>query len=361
MDERPPREPAGPGPEPGWDLSGPAPLAHPPAVRRRTEATPWRSAWEAPPDPPAPPRDPPDPARDPGESPWTRMRAAWAAGAGTGPSPWRRIVRTPSGAAGLAILAAAVLLSPFAGRWQPAWAFGLVLDGWLPAWILGFVALVVLRLVVWLLRVDGLVGRWVPHVAGLVVVAALMSSTPPAAWALAGSIGVLLAGLVQLPAWRLAAVGAVLVVVSGVAFALTQYRTEQEIQVQQEQARVENQGRLGAPRQTAVLPTLLTTIARGESDAICDVLIAPGAQPAFAASVGQPDCAGAVRVLAAQVTDANAYGKGQAPRRSDPQAEIDACHLTWRTTGPPGPQLGHLTVGQIPGGSTYAVLGFRPC
>ncbi|MGE3286468.1 MAG: hypothetical protein AB7J32_10240 [Pseudonocardia sp.] len=343
MDEHPPREPAEPGPDPGWRLPGPVPLAHPPAVRELGESGSARGVGGD------------------DRSAWKQMRAVWAAGGGHGPSPWRRIVRTPRAAAGLGILAAAVLLSPFAGRWQPAWAFGLVLEGWLPAWALGFVALVGLRLLVWLLRVDGLVGRWVPHISGLVVVAALMSSTGPWAWALAASIGVLLAGLVQLPAWRLAAVGAVLVAVSAAGFAVAQYRTAEQIQAQEAQSQLESRGRLGAPRSTAVLPTLLTTIARGETGAVCDALLAPAAQAPFAASVGQPDCAAAVRALAAQVTDANAYEKAQAPRRSDPDAEIDACHLTWRATAPPGPQLGYLTVGAIPGGTTYTVMGFRPC
>jgi hypothetical protein len=352
MDERPPREPASPGPEPGWNLAGPAPLAHPPAVRHATEppvrhATeppPGRGTWDTPGGRPGGASD--SPGDRSGGSAWQQLRAAWAAGGGRGPSPWRRVVRTPRAAAGLGILGAALLLWPFSG-----WA-GL-------PWFAGLGALVLLAL----LRMDRLLRGWIWHLGGLVVVAGLMYSTGPWAWALAASIGVLLAGLVQLPAWRVAAVGAVLVAVSAGGFAIAQYRTAEQIQAQQEQTQLESRGRLGAPRPTAVLPALLTTIARGETGAVCDALLDPGAQPAFASSAGQPDCAAAARALAAQVTDANAYAKGQAPpatHRGD-ELDVDACHLTWRAATPPGPQLGHLTVGPIPGGTTYAVTAFRPC
>ncbi|MGD9529481.1 MAG: hypothetical protein AB7V44_22175 [Pseudonocardia sp.] len=354
MDERPPREPAEPGPEPGWYLAGPAPLAHPPAVRHATEPPPGRGTWDTPGAPsrgsgsagPSPGDAPGGPPRS-GASAWAQLRAAWAAGGGHGPSRWRRVVRTPRAAAGLGILAAALLLWPFSG-----WA-GL-------PWFAGLGALVLLAL----LRLDRLLRGWTWHLAGLVVVAGLMYSTGPWAWALAASIGVLLAGLVQLPAWRVAAVGAVLVAVAATGFAIAQYRTAEQIQAQQAQTQVESRGRLGAPRPAAVLPTLLTTIGRGETGAVCDALLDPAAQPPFAASVGQPDCAAAVRALAAQVTDANAYAKGSAPPGTHRGAEfdVDACHLTWRaSTTPPGPQLGHLTVGPIPGGTTYAVTAFRPC
>ena len=46
----------------------------------------------------------------------------------------------------------------------------------------------------------------------------LMLNTGPWDWALAASLGVLLAGLVQLPWWRLAAVGAVLCLLAGVGW-----------------------------------------------------------------------------------------------------------------------------------------------
>src|SRR3954470_13050694 len=129
---------------------------------------------------------------------------------------WQRLTRTRRGAAGLAIGSAALLLWPFAG-----WSV-------IP-WLVGLGVLLLLRL----LRLDGLLRGWVWHLGGLVVVAGLMYSTGPWAWALAASIGVALAGLVQLPAWRVAAVGAVLCAVSGAGFVVNQYRTGEEIAAQQ--------------------------------------------------------------------------------------------------------------------------------
>src|SRR3954447_13848804 len=125
---------------------------------------------------------------------------------------WRRLTRSPRGAAGLAVLAAALLLWPFAGF------------SWIP-WLIGIAALVVLRL----LRLDGPLRGWDIPLAGLAVVIGLMMSTGPWAWALAGSIGVLLAGLAQLPWWRLAAVGAVLCVVSGIGWGLSVHQDRIEL------------------------------------------------------------------------------------------------------------------------------------
>ena len=102
------------------------------------------------------------------------------------------------GAAGLAILAAALLLWPFAGWF------------WIP-WLAGLVVLVLVAL----LRLDRLLHGWSWHLGGLAVLVGLMLNTGPWDWALAASLGVLLAGLVQLPWWRLAAVGAVLCLLAG--------------------------------------------------------------------------------------------------------------------------------------------------
>lgn len=259
-----------------------------------------------------------------------------------GPSPWRRIVRTPRAAVGLGIGAAAALLWPFA-----AWS-------WWP-WAAGVGVLVVLRL----LRLDRLLRGWVWHVGGLVVVAGLMLSTGPWAWALAVSIGVLLAGLVQLPLWRLAAAGLAMCLVSGTGFGISQHRTAEQVAAQQAQTQAQNRGQLGAPRPAAVLPVLLTTIARGDAGAVCDTLLAPPARAAFAA--GRPDCPAAVRSLAALVVDADAYAEADAPStRRGAELDVDACRLAW--PGPAaGPQLGRLTIGRADAGPTYVVTAFRPC
>src|SRR5215218_8959433 len=137
---------------------------------RREPGPPWLPAERPVPPPPVPtpPSEPP--------------------GSGAPPRPrfdWRRLTRSPRGAAGLAMVAAALLLWPFAGF------------SWIP-WMIGIAALLVLRL----MRLDGPLRGWDIPLAGLAVVIGLMLSTSPWAWALAGNIGVLLAGLAQLPWWR---------------------------------------------------------------------------------------------------------------------------------------------------------------
>jgi hypothetical protein len=242
------------------------------------------------------------------------------------------------------IVVAAVLLWPFSGL------------SWIP-WLAGLGAMILLRL----LRLDKLLRNWDLHLAGLVVVAGLMLSTGPWAWALAASIGVLLAGLAQLPWWRLAAVGAVLCLISGVGFGIGQYQDQQKVAAQQAQTQAESKAAQGAPRPQGVLPTILSRIAAGSPGAICDNLLAEPARGPFAASVNQPDCVAAVGALSAEVTDRVRYERGQAP--SSPVSggvQVDACSMTWGTGGPPGPQLGHLTIGQI-GPSSYVVTAFSPC
>lgn len=264
-----------------------------------------------------------------------------------GPRPrfgWRRFTRSPRGATGLVIVVAALLLWPFAGL------------SWIP-WLAGLGAVVLLRL----LRLDKLLRNWDLHLAGLVVVAGLMLSSGPWSWALAGSIGVLLAGLAQLPWWRLAAVGAVLCVVSGIGFGFTQVQQEQRAAEQQAQTQAQSRAAQGAPRAQGVLPTILSRIAAGSPGAICDNLLAEPARGPFAASVDQPDCVAAVGALSARVTDKVRYERGQAS--SSPTAggvQVDACSMTWGSGAPPGPQLGRLTIGQI-GPTSYVVTAFSPC
>ncbi|MCO1655394.1 hypothetical protein [Pseudonocardia humida] len=258
---------------------------------------------------------------------------------------WKRFTRSPRGAAGLVIAAAALLLWPFSG-----WS-------WIP-WLAGVGVMVLLRL----LRLDKLLRNWDLHLAGLVVVAGLMLSTGPWDWALAASIGVLLAGLAQLPWWRLAAVGAVMCLASGIGFAVTRV---QEQQVQAQEAAIENQigkANQGARNVDAVLPTILSRIAANSPGAICDNLLGDGALAPFAASVGQPDCPAAVAELASQVTDRNRYNRADAPkiRSAGSGAEVDACAMTWGSGAPPGPQLGRLSITEIAPGR-FVVSAFRAC
>ncbi|NMH98925.1 hypothetical protein [Pseudonocardia acidicola] len=263
------------------------------------------------------------------------------------PSAWSRFrLRNWRGAVGLGLAGAAVLLFPFLddpGRWWVPVAAGL-----------GTLILLVV------LRLDRLLRGWTWHLAGLALVVGLMFSTGPWAWAMAASIGVLIAGLLRLPAWKLLAVGVVLCAGSGLGYGLSTVRTTEQVEAQQVQTHLQSRGQLGAPRPTAVLPVLLNSIARGDTGAICDNLLAEPAQPSFAASAGQPDCAAAVQALAARVTDPSGYARATAESTSSGDVTtVDACHMTW-DAAPAGPQLGRLTVGRTTG-STYVVTGFAPC
>lgn len=281
----------------------------------------------------------PPAVRPPGSSPAVPPTPAPAP-----PPPARRRL-TVRRTAGLGIGAAALLLWPFSG-----WS-------WIP-WAAGLAVLVLLAL----LRLDRLLRGWVWHVGGLVVVAGLMVSTSPWAWALAASIGVLVAGLLQLPAWRLAAVGAALCLVSGVAYTFVSVQDAQEAAAAQARTQAESRGLQGARSVNSLLPTLLNRIALNSPGAVCDNLLAVPARAPFVASTGQPDCDAAVQSLADQVVDRNAYAEAEAPTREQGDGFIvDACSMTWDTAAPAGPQLGTLTVGRAPTGPTWVVTAFEPC
>ena len=288
---------------------------------------------------------PPNPVVRPGDArpvvpPPERPRAP-----GTPAHRWRRLTRTRQGAVGLAILAAALLLWPFSGWF------------WIP-WLAGLVVLVLVAL----LRLDRLLHGWSWHLGGLAVLIGLMLVTGPWDWALAVSLGVLLAGLVQLPWRRLAAVGAVLCLLAGTGWGVDRYRAAQEKAAQEAQTSEQNRGQIGVVRPNLVLQVVLSSIGRGDVGPVCDKLLAEPARASFAAAAGAPDCAGAVQALAAQVSDPAAYARGRAPTTQDGDVlNVDACRLQWTTGMTPGPQLGVLTVGRVGSETTYVVTGFRPC
>jgi hypothetical protein len=279
---------------------------------------------------------PPDP---PGHGP-----ASTPPGPG-GPHRWRRLTRTRRGAVGLGIVAAALLLWPFAGWF------------WVP-WLAGLAVLVLVAL----LRLDRLLGGWSWHVGGLAVLVGLMLRTGPWDWALAAGLGVLLAGLVQLPWWRLAAVGAVLCVLAGVGWGFDRHRDAQEAAAREAQTSQQNRGQIRVVRPNLVLQVLLSSVGRGDVGPVCDSLLAEPARAPFAAAVAAPDCAAAVRSLAARVDDSAMYARGRAP--STPAGDgltVDACRVTWPAGAQAGPQLGVLSVGRVGTETTYVVTAFRPC
>lgn len=257
---------------------------------------------------------------------------------------WRKLARSPRGAAGLAVLAAALLLWPFSGL------------SWIP-WLAGLGALIILRL----LRLDGLLRGWDIPLAGLAVVIGLMWSTSPWAWALAASIGVLLAGLAQLPWWRLAAVGAVLCVVSGVGFGFETYRTaeaQKEIQARAgDQLRVQ----LGETRPARVLPALLDAVRLSDADPICR-LLNQSSQTALLGATSTTDCPAAVRELHRRVPGIKSVAPDSLPQ---PQVtpdgfQVDACRTAWADAV--GPALGRINIAQTaPSVQRFAVSRLSAC
>ena len=258
---------------------------------------------------------------------------------------WQRLTRTRRGAAGLAIGSAALLLWPFSG-----WS-------WIP-WLVGLGVLVLLRL----LRLDGLLRGWVWHLGGLVVVAGLMYSTGPWAWALAASIGVLVAGLLQLPWWRLAAVGVVMCAVSGVGFGFSTYRP------QEAPARAGGGGeraelRLQGERTPSGWSARCWRTSRRTTCPRSAGCSTQPARPDVVRVTGATDCPGAL----AAVPQPREQSPGTStstprPRQNGAVWLTDACRTPWATPALGGQRsAASRCAGRTPPGGTYFVSRFLPC
>lgn len=289
-----------------------------------------------------------EPRPDP--PPWLPVARTPPAPADPRPSfRWQRLTRTRRGAAGLAIGSAALLLWPFSG-----WS-------WIP-WLVGLGVLILLRL----LRLDGLLRGWVWHVGGVVVVAGLMYSTGPWAWALAVSIGVLVAGLLQLPWWRLATVGVVMCAVSGVGFGISTYQVDQQRRAEYAQGGDIVRAEI-AEKRTNVLPALLQSFSSSAPDPqpLCRV-VSPGALAQLQSQVGGQTCNDVVATLFARrpAGAPTPVDPGRLPKPApDPDVArmvIDACRTPWGTTA--GSAVGRIHIQQVsPSLQTYVVDAFSSC
>jgi hypothetical protein len=255
--------------------------------------------------------------------------------------------------AGLVLLAAIGLLWPFAG-----WSWWPILGG--------FGTLVVL----YLLRLDRLLFGWAPQLAGLVTVVLLAARSDPWAWGLAAGIAVVGVGLARLPDRRVLLVGGGLVLLFGLGYGVSHYRTAQQREAEQAQQAARQAGNVVAMAPELLPRVLAKAIATGDVRTACDVLGSPaGGQ--LASSVAAPDCPAAIRQLAARVADPDAYASPRVPpgalRKQLAEvgqpaiAVLDGCQLSWFTRTPPGPALGRLTLRQYQQTDRYLVTAYRPC
>ena len=231
---------------------------------------------------------------------------------------------------------------------------------WIPVG-LGFGTLALL----YLLRLDRLLVGWAPHVAGVVLVAALVYATRenPWVWALAVSVGVVIAGLLLLPRWRVLAVGVALVAVSAVGY---QFRSSDIAQQQaQEDAQAGEQMRvaLGVERPQLALVNLDSGVQDNDSDLVCQTL-SDAAVAQLSQAVGAPDCAQAVNML-----HLRSGGGGRVTsidRNKDPvvapgqTVTVDGCSTAWGAAA--GSGLGRVVLVRTDAPTpVYQVAEFRPC
>jgi hypothetical protein len=215
-----------------------------------------------------------------------------------------------------------------------------------------------------LLRLDGPLRGWDIPLAGLAVVIGLMVSTGPWAWAMAASIGILLAGLAQLPWWRLAAVGAVLCVVSGIGFGLSLH--QDRIELEQMQARAGDFSRASiAERSEEILPAFVRALSQPVPDPqpVCR-LLSGAAQAQLLAAVGQPSCQEAVAVLHSRVRSTPEPTDTKFPKpqgaAGGTELTINACDTRWAAAA--GPSLGRIHLEQVsPSQRTFDVRSFSAC
>jgi hypothetical protein len=215
-----------------------------------------------------------------------------------------------------------------------------------------------------LLRLDGPLRGWDLPLAGLAVVIGLMMSTGPWAWALAASIGVLLAGLAQLPWWRLAAVGAVLCLVSGIGYGFTAY--QDRLRLDQIQAQAGDMARAGiAERSEEILPAFVRALDQPLPDPqpICRLLGGP-AEAQLLAALGTSSCPEAVATLHGRLSSTpppSVRPELPAPRQVGATSMVvDACGTRWTIAA--GRELGRIHLEQVSATQrTYEVTGFSGC
>jgi hypothetical protein len=248
---------------------------------------------------------------------------------------------------------AAVLLSVFL-------AFDDQARFWVPL-AAGFVVLALLAL----LRLDRLLQGWTWHIAGVALLAGLVYETAgnPWAWAMAASTGVLVAGVLRLPRWQLAAIGVGLFVLSFVGYQFRAAEVRQQEEEVAQQAGTEMRHALGVSRPTLVLVNLDRGIRDADPDAVCR-LLEPQAGTQLLQATGAPTCESAVAGLHAAVpaespkpTESRTSGTQTQPPGT--VVPVDGCEGLW---GRAAPALGTIDAVRTEASKeTWRIIAFRPC
>jgi len=227
--------------------------------------------------------------------------------------------------AGVVLVAAALLLWPFAG-WSP----------WPPVVGVGLLA------VLYLTRLDRLMLGWAPHLAGLLVVMLLAMRSDGWAWGLVAGLGWFGIGLARSPRRPVAAVGAVLALACATGYGVTRHRTQRPPE-RAEAAAAE------VTNVVAIAPELLVTaLTSGDPGSACVLLGSPAAGQ-LAAARHASTCAAALAGTGALATT----GRGVVTRHTDHTVTVDACRA--------GTALGIFRMRQFAGADRYVVTGYAPC
>jgi hypothetical protein len=299
----------------------------------------WRSGRHVPatPSPPAEGPELDEPSSDTRRHPLLRFR----------PRSWK-------GAIGLGIGAAAVLLFVIA-----------LFDGEARLWVPLAAGLAVLVLLA-LLRLDRLLNGWTWHVAGVALLVGLVYETSgnPWSWAFAASVGVFIAGLLRLPRWYLAAIGAGLCVLSFVGYQFRAHEVQEQKEQVAQQAGTEMRLGFGYGRPDLVLSKLNDGLVRGDHQAVCNVLD-PAAKAQVAQSGGAADCDAAITAAATRVPAGSPTAAPTPTPKVDPGApagtivQLDGCPTVWGRTLP---AVGKVeAVRTAAAQATWRVAGFQPC